>query len=72
MTRREARALPNGLYRLTWKSGGFSVASVGRLEDGTPWFAPSNWTSARRAGIASTRWRLVRKVDGPLKSFWLR
>lgn len=72
MTQREARALRNGLYKITWKSGGFSVAAVGYLHDGTPWFAPTNWTCAHTSGIASTKWHLVEKVDGPLASHWLR
>ena len=33
----------NGIYRVFWKSGGSSLAAVGRDESGTPWMAPTNW-----------------------------
>ena len=37
--------LKHGLYRIYWKSGGSSVASVGSHADGSRWFAPANWIS---------------------------
>jgi hypothetical protein len=43
MTRREARKLPLGLYRIYWKDGGMSLAAVGQTETGMRWFAPTNW-----------------------------
>ena len=36
----------HGLYRVYWKKkagGGYSLASVGSTEDGTRWFACTNW-----------------------------
>lgn len=51
--------LETGLYRLYWKSGGFSFAAVGQLRDGTRWFAPTNWIN----GLTSTRWALVERVE---------
>lgn len=63
MTKTQARLLPNGLYRLFWKEGGFSLASVGRLNDGTPWFAPTNWVSKLSESIASTDWRRIDHVE---------
>ena len=59
MTRDEAQKLGHGVFRLFWKSGGSSVASVGSLHDGTRWFAPSNWVSKTAGGITSTDWRKV-------------
>ena len=59
MTRDEAQRLGHGVFRLFWKDGGNSVAAVGSLHDGTPWFAPSNWTGKTSGGIASTDWRKV-------------
>lgn len=63
MTRDDARQLEHGIYRLFWKSGGSSLAAVGSLHDGTPWFAPTNWTSETAGGIASTDWRKVDAVE---------
>lgn len=64
MTTDEASKLPHGLYRLRWKEGGSSLASVGSTYDGTRWFAPCNWTAASRDNplIASTKWRMVDSV----------
>ena len=50
--------LPHGIYRLYWKQGGSSVASVGSLADGTRWFAPSNWIN-----VPSTDWSNVSYVE---------
>lgn len=63
MTIEEARKLSNGLYRINWQKGhGWSYASVGRLCDGTPWFAPTNWVSDTPAGICCVKWDMVRSV----------
>ncbi len=45
MTREEGNALSNGLYRLFWKSGGSSLAAVGRNHYGDTWYAPTNWVT---------------------------
>ena len=64
MTLEEAKKHGNGLYRIYWKGdGGMSEAAVGRLHDGTPWFAPTNWTSKSQEGIASTSWRSVSHIE---------
>ena len=34
-----------GVYKVFWRSGGHSVASIGGLYDGQRWLAPSNWTA---------------------------
>lgn len=57
------RGLRLGLYRLYWHSGGSSLASVGQLADGSPWFAPINWTSKTPAGIASTKWEVIERAE---------
>lgn len=62
MTQREVQKLGHGLYRLFWKSGGMSLASVGSLHDGRRWFACTNWVSKESDGIACTSWRLVDHV----------
>lgn len=33
----------NGLYFIYWKSGGGSIAAVGRTSSGGVWVAPVNW-----------------------------
>lgn len=62
MNRKEVRLLNHGLYKLFWKSGGNSLASIGSLCDGTKWFAPCNWTSETEDGIASCDWNKIEKV----------
>ncbi len=37
--------MKHGLYRIHWKSGGSSLASVGSMHNGDRWIAPTNWTS---------------------------
>jgi hypothetical protein len=63
MTKDQSEKLPHGLYRLFWKSGGTSLASVGSLYDGSSWFAATNWTSPTAGGIASTDWAKIDKVE---------
>lgn len=36
-----------GVYRIWWKSGGSSVASIGNDYNGNRWMAPANWTCPR-------------------------
>lgn len=38
-------SINNGVYRIYWRSGGFSVASIGRTRSGDVWIAPANWVS---------------------------
>ena len=52
-----------GIYTIHWKDGGSSLASVGKLHDGTSWFAPCNWSTEEATGIASTHWALVSSVS---------
>ena len=58
MTRVEARKLAHGLYKIHWKRGGTSLASVGSRFDGNRWFMPTNWVSAE----TSLDWRLIDRV----------
>lgn len=59
----EVQQLQNGLYKLTWVNGGSSYASVGRLTDETPWFAPANWSSRCKHDSTSTEWTMVERVE---------
>ncbi len=61
MTQEESHRLCPGVYFLRWKdSDGAdgSVAAVGMYEDGTPWFAPTNWVSG-----PSTNWDVVYSAE---------
>ena len=55
--------LKNGLYRINWNDGGNSLAAIGRLHDGSLWFAPTNWTSKCEHGIASIKWEMVGNLE---------
>ncbi len=44
MKRKEFHALPCGIYRVFWKDGGESLASIGMSHKGLRWLAPTNWT----------------------------
>ena len=65
MTDQEARKLENGLYRIHWKhDGGTSLAAVGRLYDGSVWFAPTNWTHSNESGIIKPgAHRMIERVE---------
>ena len=45
MNEKEVRKLKTGIYRLYWKSGGSSLASVGCMSNGDKWLCPVNWTN---------------------------
>jgi hypothetical protein len=40
---RDFRKLELGAYKIYWKSGGSSIATIGMTWDGGRWIAPSNW-----------------------------
>lgn len=67
MKQEQLNSLPPGVYRLYWKSGGYSVASVGRTTEGLYWFAPSNWVyepSERYLGyMPSFNWEMVERIE---------
>lgn len=64
MKRKEIRKLSLGVYRIFWKSGGCSVASVGQLHNGDRWIAPANWTSEfpRTMGVVDY-WKMIERVE---------
>lgn len=59
----EPDGLTIGLYRIYWRDGSTSLASVGMLHDGLHWFAPINWTAKDTTGIACTNWSYVHRVE---------
>jgi len=58
MNKKELRKLKLGLYKLFWKSGGWSLASVGQDKSGALWFAPCNWVN-----VPCFNWRNVWRVE---------
>ena len=44
MKRKDFHSLQCGIYRVFWKNGGDSVASIGMSSKGLRWLAPANWT----------------------------
>lgn len=63
--KKEFSNLKHGVYRIFWKSGGISLASVGSTHDGTRWFAPCNWVSEEKKfpKVTSTDWGEVERVE---------
>lgn len=57
MTKKQLKVVDPGIYRVVWRSGGSSLAAVGKHTDGTSWLAPVNWLAPSRGPKA---WRLVR------------
>lgn len=59
--------LPHGVYRIYWKKkhgGGYSLAAVGSLHNGSRWFAPCNWTSSELRVVAhGDDWKKVKRVE---------
>jgi len=48
-----------GLYRVFWKSGGSSLASVGMKADGGMWLAPINWITPT---VDQSDWAMVARL----------
>jgi hypothetical protein len=59
MKEEEVKQLVNGIYRIYWKSGGSSLASVGVTFNGGRWLAPINWVSPTEKQEV---WESVKKV----------
>ena len=56
--------LDYGIYKIFWKSGGCSLASVGGTYNGTRWLAPTNWTCGEGKPFeATTDWGGVAGVE---------
>ncbi len=71
MKKVDVQKLPHGVYRLFWKSGGSSLASVGSMPDGRRWMAPTNWISGSTARRGA--WKKVERVGmliGSVEDIW--
>lgn len=58
MSKAQAKKLQHGIYRIFWKTGGSSLASVGSDREGNRWFAATNWISGN-----CIDWRPVLRVE---------
>lgn len=47
----EYKKLPHGIYKIYWKSGGSSLASIGYDRFGKKWMAPCNWINMDKTYI---------------------
>jgi len=59
MNKASVQAVKPGLYRVLWKGGGESLASVGMNACGERWLAPTNWISPSHA---QRSWRAVKRL----------
>jgi hypothetical protein len=59
MTKTEVKTYPLGLYKVYWKSGGFSLAAIGMLSNGDRWLAPINWITPT---VDQKHWRSVARI----------
>lgn len=53
----------NGIYRIYWISGDYSISSVGTLSCGKRWYAPCNWIGEYKDSVVSTNWSIVKYVE---------
>lgn len=58
MEQSDVQRFKHGLYKLFWKDGGSSLASVGSNIYGRRWFAPTNWVT-----VPSFNWEPVLTVE---------
>lgn len=66
MTQEQVKKMPHGLYRVYWKEGGYSLASMGSCYDGSRWICPCNWTHSDLSypKVATTMvWRKIERLE---------
>lgn len=51
--------LPHGVYKIYWKGGGSSLASIGSTRNGKRWIAPCNWVNDT---VTTDHWDSIKKV----------
>lgn len=61
MNKTKVQNLSHGLYRVYWKSGGTSLASVGSDRNGDRWIAPTNWISGSSTSMSA--WNEVESMS---------
>lgn len=64
MKLKDVQQLKHGLYKIYWKKkegGGYSLASVGSMQNGDRWMAPCNWVSGSTEDMKI--WKIVKSVE---------
>lgn len=59
----QINAAETGLYRVHWRSGGTSLASIWCDERGERWLAPTNWVRPGRLGESASDIMLLEALD---------
>lgn len=62
MEQEELLKLPHGLYKVYWKSGGKSLASIGSMPNGDRWIAVCNWINGSVLIKDLSEWSAIKKV----------
>ena len=62
MNKDQRKKLQPGLYRVYWKSGGYSFAAIGVTTNGDRWLAPTNWVLPAVGKIAWVAVEYVEKI----------
>jgi hypothetical protein len=57
-------SIPLGCYRVWWKSGGSSVATIYQDSEGKPWIAPSNWVVPAKLENYTDEIQHFKRLDG--------
>ena len=60
MKKVDSRKLKSGIYKIHWKSGGSSIASIGVMKNGDRWLAPTNWVEPDTSG---TSWKNIDRME---------
>jgi len=63
MQQHEVQQIKHGLYKIHWKSGGSSLASVGSFASGQRWFAPTNWINSITEQNAIESWKSIERME---------
>lgn len=60
MNKEEVDRLDNGVYRLYWRDGRSSLASIGDGVGGYKWFSATDWD---KTGTTDLHWRCVERAE---------
>lgn len=61
MKKNEIKNIKHGLYRIWWRLGGNSLASVGSTRSGRRWFAATNWINPEKE-FFDEHYQAIRKL----------
>lgn len=63
MKKHDVLQLRNGIYRLHWRDGGFSIAAIGSGSTGSRWMAPLNFTEPLDERDSVRKWMQVERAE---------